>query len=120
MAANKRDLRIEIPSMRAETEQALARALAPELRGLADLLDRHDWPWPTWHAIRGGRHRAHRPVCHQETSAALLWPARRLWPVPIVRAQPRGGVAQRSPGAFEQLSSQRTPTAPLGPLKYPD
>ena len=29
-----------------------ARNLAAELLALADLLDRHDWPWPTWHAIR--------------------------------------------------------------------
>jgi Sulfotransferase family len=52
MAANRRDLRTEIPSMRPETEQALARTLASDLLTLADLLDRHDWPWPTWHAIR--------------------------------------------------------------------
>jgi hypothetical protein len=52
MAANRRDLRTEVPSMRPETEHALQRELASELIGLADLLERHDWPWPTWHAIR--------------------------------------------------------------------
>jgi hypothetical protein len=52
MAANRRDLRTEIPAMRSATRQALARGLAPELLILAELLDRHDWPWPTWHAIR--------------------------------------------------------------------
>jgi hypothetical protein len=52
MAANRRDLRTEIPAMRSATKQALARDLAPELLVLAELLDRHDWPWPTWHTIR--------------------------------------------------------------------
>jgi len=52
MAANRRDLRTEIPRMRPETEQALTRALAPELHTLATLLDRHDWPWPTWQATQ--------------------------------------------------------------------
>jgi hypothetical protein len=52
MAANRRDLRTEIPAMRPETEQALAQNLAAELLALAELLERHDWPWPTWHAIR--------------------------------------------------------------------
>jgi hypothetical protein len=36
--------------MRPETAQTLAHELAPELLTLAELLDRHDWPWPTWHA----------------------------------------------------------------------
>jgi hypothetical protein len=52
MAANRRDLRTEVPAMHAATRQALAHDLAPELLILAELLDRHDWPWPTWHAIR--------------------------------------------------------------------
>src|SRR5690606_1579972 len=52
MAANRRDLRAEIPPMRPETEQALRRELAPELLMLAELTGRSDWPWPTWHAIR--------------------------------------------------------------------
>jgi hypothetical protein len=52
MAANRRDLRAEIPGMLPETEQALQRELASELMALADLVGRHDWPWPTWHAAQ--------------------------------------------------------------------
>ena len=52
MAANRRDLRTEVPWMRPETEQALQRELAPELLQLAELVGRYDWPWPTWRAAR--------------------------------------------------------------------
>jgi hypothetical protein len=51
MAANRRDLRAEVPPMRAETEQELQRELAPELLKLAALVGRYDWPWPTWRAV---------------------------------------------------------------------
>jgi len=52
MAANRRDLRTEIPGMLPETERGLQRELASELAALADLVGRYDWPWPTWHAAR--------------------------------------------------------------------
>jgi hypothetical protein len=52
MAANRRDLRTEIPGMLPETEQALQRELASELMALADHVGRHDWPWPTWRAAQ--------------------------------------------------------------------
>jgi hypothetical protein len=48
LTANRRDLRTEIPAMRPETEQALQRELAAEVMALADLVGRHDWPWPSW------------------------------------------------------------------------
>jgi len=50
MSANRRDLRAQIPTMRPETESRLRELLAPELRLLAELLERQDWPWPTWRA----------------------------------------------------------------------
>lgn len=59
MAANRVDLRTEIPHMRPETEQALQRELAAELFTLAELTGRTDWPWPTWRAaqaMKEGRH----------------------------------------------------------------
>lgn len=52
MAANRRDLKAEVPRMRPETEQALQREFAPELVALADLVGHHDWPWPTWRAAQ--------------------------------------------------------------------
>jgi hypothetical protein len=52
MAANRRDLRREIPGMHPETERALQQELASELIALADLVGRYDWPWPTWHAAK--------------------------------------------------------------------
>ena len=52
MAANRRDLRAEVPSMHPKTERALQRELTSELMALADLVGRHDWPWPTWHAVK--------------------------------------------------------------------
>ena len=51
MAANRRDLRAEIPKMRAETEQALQQELAADLVHLARLLGRDDLPWPSWQAV---------------------------------------------------------------------
>ena len=52
MAGNRRDLRVEIPKMRRETEQALQRELAAELTKLAQLVGRYDWPWPAWHVAK--------------------------------------------------------------------
>jgi hypothetical protein len=55
MAANRRDLRTEIPKMRPETEQALQRELASDLVRLAQLLEREDFPWPSWRAAVGSK-----------------------------------------------------------------
>jgi hypothetical protein len=52
MAANRRDLRVEIPKIQPDTEQALQRELAPELARLAELVGRYEWPWPTWRAAK--------------------------------------------------------------------
>jgi Sulfotransferase domain len=52
MAANRRDLRVEIPKIQPDTEQALQCELAPELLRLAELVGRYEWPWPTWRAAR--------------------------------------------------------------------
>jgi hypothetical protein len=57
MAANRRDLRAEIPAMLPETEQSLQRELAAELLALSDFVGRHDWPWPTWHAAQAAASR---------------------------------------------------------------
>lgn len=48
MAANRRDLRQEIPAMRPETEASMQRLLVPEISLLSDLVGRDDWPWPSW------------------------------------------------------------------------
>jgi hypothetical protein len=52
MAANRRDLRVEIPWMHRDTEQALQCELAPDLIKLAELAARNEWPWPTWGAAK--------------------------------------------------------------------
>jgi hypothetical protein len=52
MAANRRDLWVEIPWMHRDTEQALQCELAPDLIKLAELSARNEWPWPTWRAAK--------------------------------------------------------------------
>jgi hypothetical protein len=60
MAANRLDLRVEIPRMHRDTEQALQCELAPELIKLAELVARYDWPWPTWRAAKAMSTDRHR------------------------------------------------------------
>ncbi|MGI9502391.1 MAG: sulfotransferase family protein [Geminicoccaceae bacterium] len=51
MAANRRDLKSEIPAMRPETEEKLRQDLASDIDQLARLTGRQDWPWPTWQKL---------------------------------------------------------------------
>lgn len=51
MAGYRRDLRVEIPDMCDETKQGLRQEFHDDLLKLARLLDRSDFPWPSWRAI---------------------------------------------------------------------
>jgi len=48
MAANRRDLKTEIPMIRPDTEERLRQELAPDIEQLSRLVGRSDWPWPSW------------------------------------------------------------------------
>lgn len=52
MRANRRELKTEIPAMRAQTEARLTQELGPDLCRLAELTGRRDWPWPTWQRLQ--------------------------------------------------------------------
>ena len=48
---NSIDVRAEVPPMTESTRRRLTEIFAPEMLALAGLLNRSEFPWPTWEAI---------------------------------------------------------------------
>lgn len=47
LALNKKDLRTEVPKMKAETREYLTDLFQPDVKYVADLINRSELPWPT-------------------------------------------------------------------------
>jgi hypothetical protein len=51
LSSQRQSLHESIPPMRAETRERLTALFAPDLRDLAQMLQRDELPWPTWRAV---------------------------------------------------------------------
>lgn len=49
LALNKKDLRAEVPKMKQETREYLTELFQPDVKYVADLINRSELPWPTLH-----------------------------------------------------------------------